>query len=306
MHAIDHLIGLASLRGTLDLRCRLRGNWALPHGDGPAGEASYHIVLAGECRLELAGQPPIPLRAGQVLLLPRSQAHTLAAGMPDPARQGLEKVEQAGRVPLIRAGRQGAPLEMLCGRLFYTPSALLLSALPDVVRVDVDHAGEPGRLGALIELMRLEAEGGQMANQSVVDGLSLILFTLVLRAQFEREQMPPGIFGLLRDKRLGRAAMALLGDLSQDWPVQALAELANMSRSNFMRAFAQAAGTSPAALLTRLRMERARQLLSNTAASVGSIALDVGYQSLASFSRVFKQQVGESPARYRERHGRLG
>lgn len=302
MHAIDHLIALASLRGTLDLRCQLRGSWALPHADGPLGEASYHIVLAGECRLELAGQPSMPLRAGQVLLLPRSQAHTLLAGTPEPARPGLEKIEQAGRVPLIRAGRSGAPLEMLCGRLLYTPGSLLMSALPDVLLVGIGAQGEGSRLSALVELMRLEAEGGQMANQSVVDGLSLILFTLVLRAHFDSEQLTPGIFSLLHDKRLGRVALALIADLSRDWSVEALAELANMSRSNFMRAFSQLAGTSPAALLMRLRVERAQQLLQGTALSVSSIALDVGYQSLASFSRVFKQQVGESPAHYRAHH----
>ena len=136
----------------------------------------------------------------------------------------------------------------------------------------------------------------------MVDGLSVILFTLVMRAYLRQRQDLPGIFALLRDRRLGKAALALLADLSRDWPVEALAAEANMSRSSFMRAFTQLAGTPPASLVTRLRLERAQQLLQGTAMSIGAIALEVGYPSQASFSRVFRQHLGESPAGYRQRN----
>lgn len=301
MHAFDHLIDLANLRGVLDLRCQLHGNWSLDHPRLPAGQASYHILLRGECRLELAGQPPRRLRAGEILLLPRSDSHLLQAGQPGRLRTPTPPHEEPGRIPLLRIGQGGEGFEMLCGRIHYSPRATLLEALPDVLVVQAGATSE-GRLAAVVELMRLEAEGEEVANQAMVDGLSVILFTLVMRAYLQERQDLPGIFALLRDRRLGKAALALLADLSRDWPVEALAAEANMSRSSFMRAFTQLAGTPPASLVTRLRLERAQQLLQGTAMSIGAIALEVGYPSQASFSRVFRQHLGESPAGYRQRN----
>ncbi|MDU9414271.1 AraC family transcriptional regulator [Pseudomonas sp. zfem005] len=300
MHAFDHLIDLANLRGVLDLRCQLHGNWALDHPRLPAGQASYHILLRGECRLELAGQPPRRLRAGEILLLPRSDSHLLQADQTGCVRTPPPPYQEPGRIPLLRIGQGGEGFEMLCGRIHYSPGATLLEALPDVLVVPAGEAMQ-GRLAAVVELMRLEAEGEEVANQAMVDGLSVILFTLVMRAYLEEQRELPGIFALLRDRRLGKAALALLADLSREWPVEALAAEANMSRSSFMRSFTQLAGTSPGALVTRLRLERAQQLLLGTAMSIGAIALEVGYPSQASFSRVFRQHLGESPAAFRQR-----
>jgi AraC-like DNA-binding protein len=51
--------------------------------------------------------------------------------------------------------------------------------------------------------------------------------------------------------------------------------------------------------LMHWRMEAAAGLLRGGRASVASVALDVGYDSEAAFSRAFKRQVGTSPARWR-------
>jgi len=302
MHAFDHLIALANLRGVLDLHCQLQGDWALNHPPLPAGQASYHVILEGQCRLELPGQAPVPLRAGDVVLLPRSAVHVLAAG--DAGRSStsaLRKLAEPGRITQLRNGAGSGELNMLCGRIDYLPNATLLAALPEVLVINASAPPQHERLNALITLMRLEAEGQQVANQSVVDGLSVILFTLVLRHVCEHQHELPGVFALLRDKRLAKAAQALLADLSQAWSVESLAECASMSRSNFVRAFVAATGIAPATWLMQLRIERAQLLLKRSAAPVSDIALAVGYPTLSSFSRMFKQQTGETPAQHRLR-----
>jgi AraC family transcriptional activator of mtrCDE len=297
MHAFDHLIALANLRGILDLHCQLQGDWALDHPPLSAGQASYHLILAGECRLEVPGQTPLALHAGDIVLLPRSAVHVLTAGKPRNA--AVRRVEQPGRITQLRQGQGG--LDMLCGRIQYTPHATLLEALPEVLLINASAPGNRERLDAIIALMRLEAEGEQLANQSVVDGLSVILFTLVLRHFCEQQQHLPGVFALLQDKRLAKAVMALLADLGRTWSVEALAATANMSRSTFVRTFTATAGIAPAAWLIQLRLERAQLLLQQSATAIGEIALAVGYPTLSSFSRVFRQQLGETPAHYRQR-----
>ncbi|MEK1942984.1 MAG: AraC family transcriptional regulator [Pseudomonas sp.] len=302
MHAFDHLIALANLRGVLDLHCQLEGEWALHHPPLPSGQASYHLILDGECRLELPGQQPQRLLAGDVVLLPRSSVHVLAAGERSLVRRSaLSKIQQPGRITQLRQGQGMGGLTMLCGRIHYTPRATLLAALPEVLVINAATTASRERLDAIITLMRLEAEGEQLANQSVVDGLSAILFTLVVRHFCEQEQGLTGVFALLRNKRLAKVALALLNDLSQGWSVEQMAAIATMSRANFVRAFATATGMAPAAWLTQLRLERAQKLLQQSAISVAEVALAVGYPTLSSFSRVFRQQLGEAPQHYRRR-----
>lgn len=59
MNSLDKLISTANVRGSLDLRCQFQGDWARDHQQEALGKAPYHIVLKGECRVELAsGQRP--------------------------------------------------------------------------------------------------------------------------------------------------------------------------------------------------------------------------------------------------------
>ena len=56
----------------------------------------------------------------------------------------------------------------------------------------------------------------------------------------------------------------------------------------------------PLAYLARWRLQRAASLLETTEHTVLRIAMDVGYESEAAFSRAFKREMGEPPARYRK------
>ena len=71
------------------------------------------------------------------------------------------------------------------------------------------------------------------------------------------------------------------------------------ARATFARSFAALAGTTPRAMLTRLRMDKARTLLRTSTMSLNAVALEVGYESPAAFSRAFRQCHGEAPGRYR-------
>ena len=80
-----------------------------------------------------------------------------------------------------------------------------------------------------------------------------------------------------------------------------LAQVANVSEAHFIRTFRATFGETPHRYLQRRRVERAMFLLRATDRSVTDICLDVGFNSLGTFSRSFQAIVGEPPTAYRER-----
>ncbi|GAA1933567.1 helix-turn-helix domain-containing protein [Kitasatospora viridis] len=98
---------------------------------------------------------------------------------------------------------------------------------------------------------------------------------------------------LLRAKDLADARYA------EPLGVGDLAAAAGLSRAHFSRAFRQAFGESPHVYLLTRRLERAAHLLRFTDRPVAQICLDVGLNSLGSFTTSFTRMYGRSPAAYR-------
>lgn len=79
-----------------------------------------------------------------------------------------------------------------------------------------------------------------------------------------------------------------------------MAKLVALERSYFYRLFKSEVGISPKEYLTRLRLDKARYLLTETDFPIGQIAESVGFQSFSSFSRLFTAQYCQSPSQYRQ------
>src|SRR4051812_20930029 len=98
---------------------------------------------------------------------------------------------------------------------------------------------------------------------------------------------------LLRAKDLADARYA------ERLEVDDMAAAAGLSRAHFSREFKLAFGVSPHAYLLTRRLERAATLLRVTDRSVTEVCLDVGLQSLGSFTTSFKRMFGKTPTEYR-------
>ena len=81
--------------------------------------------------------------------------------------------------------------------------------------------------------------------------------------------------------------------------VDDLAGAAGLSRAHFSREFKRTFGESPHSYLLTRRLERAAALLRTTDRSVTEICLDVGLQSVGSFTTSFTRTFGVSPTAYR-------
>lgn len=88
---------------------------------------------------------------------------------------------------------------------------------------------------------------------------------------------------------------------SEPLDVPALAAVAEVSPAHFIRTFRATFGEPPHRYLQRRRVERAMYLLRSSERSVTDVCFDVGFGSLGTFSRTFRDIVGESPSAYRTR-----
>jgi AraC-like DNA-binding protein len=85
--------------------------------------------------------------------------------------------------------------------------------------------------------------------------------------------------------------------------VRAVAAVAHISPAHFSRCFVSVFGETPHRYLQRRRVERSMFLLRETDLSVTDVCFAVGFTSLGTFSRTFREIVGEPPSVYRLGHG---
>jgi len=84
--------------------------------------------------------------------------------------------------------------------------------------------------------------------------------------------------------------------------IHELARVASVSEAHFIRTFRATFGETPHRYLQRRRVERAMFKLRETDRSVTDICLDVGFNSLGTFSRTFHDILGMTPTEYRTRN----
>lgn len=79
-----------------------------------------------------------------------------------------------------------------------------------------------------------------------------------------------------------------------------LAQHAKYSPSHFLRVFKQKTGLTPHHYVSSLKMQRAKALLLNTDLTVRDIGLEIGQQSLGTFTTRFTERVGMTPSQFRK------
>jgi transcriptional regulator GlxA family with amidase domain len=99
----------------------------------------------------------------------------------------------------------------------------------------------------------------------------------------------------------GSVTQWLTQRLPEPYDLARLAQAFHVSPRTLMRRVKIETGHSPLTLLQQERVNQAKQLLQNSTWSIAKIVEAVGYSDIATFSRLFVRQVGETPARYRKR-----
>jgi AraC family transcriptional activator of mtrCDE len=175
--------------------------------------------------------------------------------------------------------------------------ALVVRALENHRRED--NASASSQLSGLVGLMRMESAGDRAGGHAILNALSSVLFTLVLRAASEAGKSTEGLLALAGHPRLASAVATMFADPARQWKLPELADLCGMSRATFMRQFQDKLGRSALDLLTDLRMSMAANELKKPGISTEAVAEAVGYQSVSAFRRVFAERIGMMPGEWR-------
>ena len=96
-----------------------------------------------------------------------------------------------------------------------------------------------------------------------------------------------------------RAKEFIQQNQAEDLSLGQVAKAVNTSTFYFCKLFKKTTGLNFTDYVSRVRIEKAKNLLLNPNLRVSEIAYEVGFQSLTHFNRVFKKIIGESPSDYR-------
>jgi AraC family transcriptional regulator len=160
------------------------------------------------------------------------------------------------------------------------------------------HAGELRDIGleALLDALMAEAQAGNPHGVMYADGLLMMLAASLVRLSMRRT-LPKR--GGLAAWQVRRAKEYLNDRLAEPVTLAELAAVVRLSPYHFARAFKVSTGEPPHRYHTRIRLERARELLEQSDLTVTEIALSLGFDSPQSLARVFRKEIGRSPSAWR-------
>ena len=274
---------------------------------------SYHVVKRGACWGAVAGGAPVRLGPGDVLVFPHGDPYVMSIdramrGGPDSA-EVLSFMRQMSRGDLpftVSEGGGGAErMDLLCGFLGcdVRPFNPLLAALPRLLHVQRSARSTGDSLDQLLEFTVAESREKRAGGECVRLRLSELMFVEVVRRHLDSLPVEhTGWLAGLRDETVGRALGLLHERPAHDWTLEGLARETGLSRSALADRFSHFVGQPPMQYLTRWRLQLAARLLADGTAKVSGVALEVGYDSEAAFSRAFKKVTGIPPAAWRQRH----
>ncbi|WP_158502430.1 AraC family transcriptional regulator [Vitiosangium sp. GDMCC 1.1324] len=295
----------------------LHAPWGL-RKDGLAGGAPFHVVIEGRCLLRMEHQKPTELTAGDLVVLPHGDAHTLSSSASAPVtpfksvllQNGVVETwapgKRVGRPVVIRFGSaKGEVVRVISGVFAFRDPRRnpVLEALPPLLRVAGEHGRGPSWLENALRLLIDEAFSEAPGASTIAERVADILFVQAVRTHIASVQDGPSS-GWLRgflDPSIGRALGLVHARAAEPWTVERLARAVGLSRTVFAQRFRRLVGETVMAYVTSRRMHLAAGLLCTSNDGLGQIAEQVGYETEVTFSKAFRAWAGEPPGHYRRR-----
>jgi AraC-like DNA-binding protein len=304
MDALTAVLAVAGVRGTVAATLDAAEPWGLALNAVPG--AAFHAVTDGLAWLRIPGRPDTRLMPGDVVLLPTGLAHILASA-PDAATVPFDHLAAEHALAVgqdLRLGAGPGQTRILCASYHQDPAVTvpLLTLLPDMLHIPARQAGAD--LDTTLRLLAGEISRPQPGASAVLDRIVDILLVQLLRAWLDTAAAPgraASWLSALTDPIAGPALAALHSQPGRDWTIPSLATAIGVSRATLARRFPAQVGCTPAAYLTRWRMDLAAVRLRDTDDTVGAIAKSLGYISEYAFNRAFARHRHMPPGRYRTR-----
>ena len=309
MDLLSDILSLMKLSGTLYFRTSFTSPWGL---EVPAFQSvsRFHYVHRGRCFAHVEGESEaVLLEQGDLIIITHGARHSLSDPLDVEAKTVDQVVEESGFTGhgalVFGDAAAGHETQLICGHFAFDPGAghVLLDALPRCIHIKDYGKVSPGWLDDTLKIIAAEAGRDQLGGDLIALKVSEIIFTQAIRHYLAREgRNRQGLAGFA-DTQIRQALEAIHQEPAKTWTVESLAKVAGMSRTAFSNKFSALITHTPLNYLTSWRMPLARQLLADTDVPIIEVAARSGYQSEASFGRVFKRHFDLPPAGYRRSRG---
>ena len=280
--------------------CRLADGWRLnlPCRDW----VTLHYTLIGDGELKLGSGQVLPIPGNSLAVMPPNLVHAVQCGTVD-NETGIDGQgdPNAPLCELVAGSLENVALTIACGRIqvSYAGTIGLFDHLKEAIVLDFS---ENSQMRRIFETLIEEYQKSGPACAAMMTALmNQCLIEVLRQADAQSDGALPWL-SALDDPRLSSVMEAILDHPEQSYTVEALAELAVMSRATFVRHFEKCFARTPMDYLRDVRLRRAAQLLQTSALPVDGVAGKVGYASRSHFSRAFNDQFGMSPAEFRKQY----
>jgi AraC-like DNA-binding protein len=281
----------------------------------------YHLMVKGNGWAATQGEAPVRLAAGDIVMFPRGDAHVLSSAPGMLPREGQSEWIFATRhdpKPIAVSYQDGVLLPqspasvdeamniVACGFVGcdVRPFNPLLGTLPRLLHLPSDDVA--GWVRDVLHQAVIESRERRPGSSAVLERASEMVFVDAARRYLESlPEDAEGWLGGLRDRHVGKVLSAVHGQPAKYWTLEDLGREAGLSRSALHERFVRFVGLAPMQYLANWRMQLAANLLRSTHANVASIALDVGYDSEAAFTRAFKRATDRPPSTWRREQAAL-
>jgi AraC family transcriptional regulator len=174
---------------------------------------------------------------------------------------------------------------------------LISASLDDVgpVRLRRTYAVQSPQMAHLMLVLRAEADDRNPGGLATIEAVTTALGNLLVRAAGIEQPRPARVHGGLSSLAKRRVLERIDAGLDARLTIESLAHEVGLSAAHFARAFKQTLGRAPHQYLLERRLERARQLIETTDASLSDIAQRTGFADQAHFTRLFKRAFGATP-----------
>lgn len=289
------------IEGVRHGRSRVTGDWAYALPAQPY--VVFHFVVQDRCWLRAPSGTWHALREGDAVVLPRGDAHVIAAS-PDVGDRSLppwpcRPVDHLSLDRAFSAATGGTVIFYSAMRFNFDTFHPVLRMMPELLHVD-DLMRDEQSIAVVLDALGSELVDERIGSAGIASRLADVIAAQVIRTWAERASADTfGWLAALRDPQIGQVLAAVHAAPGKAWSVTTLARLAGISRSGFAAKFAAMMQETPAQYVARLRMHQALTLLREEGARVSDVAQQLGFESDATFSRAFKRVTGRTPSEAR-------